>query len=79
MWVNKYMCGFDLHLNQCLWYLSAEPPTSIPGALQPTGQLAYSTGFQYPSPQQLFSEGVQGYQIVVPSQPGIKHLLLGAC
>ena len=54
-----------------LWYLSAEPPTPTPGALRPTDQLAYCTGFQYPSPQQLFSESVQRYQTFVPSQPGI--------
>ena len=72
------MCEFDLHLNQSLWYLSAEPPTAIPSASQPTGQLPYSMGFQYPSPQQLFSEGMQGYQAFVPYQPGIKRWLLGA-
>ena len=62
-----------------LWYLSAEPPAPAPGALQPTGQLAYSMGFQYPSPQQQFSEGgMQGYQTFVPPQPGIGHWLFGA-
>ena len=72
MYVNKY--GFDLYLCG----ISAEPPAPAPGALQPTGQLPYSMGFQYP-PQQLFSEGgVQGYQTFVPPQPGIVHWLLGA-
>ena len=60
-----------------LLYLLAEPLAPAPGALQPTGQLPYSMGFQYP-PQQLFSEsGVQGYQTYVPPQLGIRVWLLG--
>ena len=59
-----------------LWYLSAEPPAPAPDTLQPAGQLPYSMGFQYPSPQQQFSEGgVQGYQTFVPPQLGIGHWL----
>ena len=58
-----------------LGYLSAEAPTPTPGNLHPTGQLAYSIGFQYPSPQQLFSEGgVQGFQISVPLYIVRSHL-----
>ena len=45
-----------------LWYLHAEAPTPTPSALQATGQLAYSMG----------EGGVQGYQILVPPQPGIR-------
>ena len=63
-----------------LWYLSVEifpPLVPIPGALQPTGQLAYSMGPQYPSPQQLCSGDLQRYQTLVSSQ--LPHQGSGLC
>ena len=61
--------GFDLLLNKSPWYLSAEPPTTILGTFQPTGQFPYPVGSQYPSPQHLSSGSGWKHQTFDPFQP----------
>lgn len=50
-------------------YLSAETPAPTPAALQPTGQLPYPVGSQYPSSQHLYSGSGWSHQTLDPFQP----------